>query len=157
MGVIQFFENFESPYKDWFFTGGAGFDFGKGLARRGQGNAWVRNTAGWNAINRWWNVQPHSICYVHAWLRLSPNLTDGYISVRHDEDRQPDGKFDVIREIKLVGPGPQNPENANYNPYTFEFYSGNNARVLFYIGLWGNGKDSWIQIDEVFLSVKTPY
>jgi len=36
-------------------------------------------------------------------------------------------------------------------------YSGNNARVLFYIGLWGNGKDSWIQIDEVFLSVKTPY
>lgn len=154
---MQFSDNFENPANDWFFTGGAGFDYGKGLARRGQGNAWIRNTSGWNAINRWVDVLPHSHCYVHAWLRLSPQLTDGYIAVRNDKERRSDGNFNVINELKLIGPGLKNPDNADYNPYTFEFDSGDNSRVLFYVGLWGNGRDSWIQVDEVSVSVKTPY
>jgi hypothetical protein len=41
----------------WFFTRGADLDNGKGLVYRGQGNAWVRNTTGWNAINNWVSYQ----------------------------------------------------------------------------------------------------
>jgi hypothetical protein len=150
MTVRQFSEDFEHPDNGWFVTGGAGFDFGKELSRTGQGNAWVRNTTGWNALNRWWAVEPHDNCYVNAWLRLSPDLTSGYIAVRNDKERRPDGNFDVINELKLVGP-------SDYREFTFEFNPGANPRVLFYIGLWGNGKDSWIQIDNVSLSQITPY
>lgn len=157
MGVKQISDDFESPSRDWFFAGGAGFDHGKGLARRGLGNAWVRNTTGWNAINSWMPVDPNSKYTVFAWLRLSPTLTDGYMSVRNDKENRADKNFDVINEIKLIGPGPKNPENADYDPYEFEFFTGDNSRVLFYVGLWGVGKDAWIQVDEISLSTRTPF
>jgi hypothetical protein len=156
-GIQQFSDNFENPSRGWFFAGGAGFDMNKGLAHRGKGNAWVRNTTGWNAINHWVTVPPHSHCYVNAWLRLSPYLLDGYISVRNDKDNRPDHNFDVINERRLVGPSAPNFDNAGYNQYPFEFESGGNTRVLFYVGLWGNGQDNWIQIDDMSVSCKTPY
>jgi hypothetical protein len=81
-------------------------------------------------------------------------LTDGYFSVRNDKENRPDGNFDVINELKLVGPGRRNPRNADYNPYAFDFETGSNHRVLLYIGLWGVGADAWIQIDEVSLHKK---
>jgi hypothetical protein len=154
--VRQFSEDFERPAADWAFVGGAGLDHGKGLAHTGQGNAWVRNTTGWNAVQRWMGVNPRSHCVVVAWLRLSPGLTNGWMSVRNDKENRADGNFDVIKEIKLVGPGPANPGHAGYNMYTFEFDSGVNSRVLFYVGLHGNGKDSWIQIDDISVSSLTP-
>ena len=155
MGIIQINEDFESPSPDWFFTGGAGFDHGKGLAHTGVGNAWVRHTTGWNAINRWMPVHPNSKYTAFAWLRLSPDLTDGYFSVRNDKENRADKNFDVINEIKLVGPGPKNAANADYNSYKFEFNTGSQSRVLLYVGLHGNGKDSWIQIDDLSLSTLT--
>src|SRR4051812_10693453 len=103
-GIRQFSEDFEQPARSWFFTGGAGLDYNKGYAHRGKGNAWVRQTAGWNAANIWVDVPPHSECSVNAWLRYSPTLTDGYISVRYDKDGRPDHNFDVINERRLVGP-----------------------------------------------------
>jgi hypothetical protein len=148
-GIQEFPEDFEHPSSQWFFTGGAGFDSNRGLAHRGNGNAWVRNTGGWNAINIWVDVPSNSECSVLAWLRSSASLTDGYMSVRNDKERRADHNFNVINEVKLVGAGPSNPANANYNPYTFRFNSGNNTRVLFYVGLWGNGRDSWIQVDDL--------
>src|SRR5689334_7564557 len=114
-GIRQFSEDFERPFRGWFFTGGAGFDYNKGLAHGGKGNAWVRNTKGWNAVNFWADVPTQSQCYVNAWLRLSPELTDGYISVRNDKDSRPVHNFDVINELKLVGPGPVNPAHSGYN------------------------------------------
>jgi hypothetical protein len=156
-GLIQFAEDFERPYSGWFFAGGAGLDYNKGLAHKGVGNAWVRNKHGWNAINYWVTVRPKSHCYVNAWLRFSSTLTDGYISVRNDRDSRSDHNFDVINELKLVGPGPANPAHSGYNQYSFEFNSGDNPRVLFYVGLHGNGRDSWIQIDDVSVSCRTPY
>ncbi|MBW4646059.1 MAG: hypothetical protein KME23_24225 [Goleter apudmare HA4340-LM2] len=162
-GLKQFRENFESPRQgsaDWFFAGTANFDNGKGLARQGKGNAWVRSTTGWNAINHWISVAPNSECSAIAWIRMSQNLTDGYMSIRGD-DRT--GNFNVINERKIVYakmslPGLGDDVFAqHYNYYQFKFNSGNNTRVLFYVGLWGNGRDSWMQIDDVAISCQTPY
>lgn len=155
MARTRWSEDFTRPSRAWFITGGAGFDFAKGLARRGRGNAWIRNTTGWNAINVWLPVEPDRTYTARAWLRLSPSLTDGYFSVRNDKDNRPDENFDVINEIKLIGPSPANPDNADYNPYEFDFETGSNNRVLLYVGLWGVGPDAWIQVDEVSLSPRS--
>ncbi|MFK0733153.1 MAG: hypothetical protein ACFKPT_23670 [Gloeotrichia echinulata GP01] len=154
-GISQTQFYFESPNEGWWFAGGAGLDYGKGLEHSGKGNGWVRNTSGWNAVNNWANVQPNSECTAAAWLRTSNTLTDGYMSVRRLNS---DGSVgSVINEVKLVGAGSPNPQNRNYNRYTFNFNSGSNSKVLFYVGLWGNGKDSWIQVDDAVVSCPTPY
>ncbi|MBD2080730.1 hypothetical protein [Leptolyngbya sp. FACHB-17] len=154
-GIRQTGFDFESPRESWWFAGGAGLDYGKGLEHSGKGNGWVRNTSGWNAVNNCVNVEPNSECTVAAWLRKSNTLTDGYMSVRR---LNRDGSVGtVINEVKLVGAGSPNPQNRGYNRYTFNFNSGSNSKVLFYVGLWGNGKDSWVQVDDVVVSCPTPF
>jgi len=141
----------------WFFTGGAGLDNGKGLEHQGRGNAWVRNTTGWNAINNWVDVSAPagSECTASAWLRTSDTLTDGYMSVR-DADKA-DGSGRIIKEIKLVGARPPgDPKDRGYRLESFPFSMGTYGKVLFYIGLWGVGKDAWIQIDEAAITCRTP-
>jgi hypothetical protein len=154
-GYTQTQFDFESPREGWWFAGGAGLDYGKGLEHSGKGNGWVRNTRGWNAVNNWVKVQPNSECTVDARLRTSNTLTNGYMSVRRLNN---DGSVgSVINEVKLVGAGFPNPQHRNYNRYTFNFNSGSKSIVLFYVGLWGNGKDSWIQADDAVVSCPTPY
>jgi hypothetical protein len=29
--------------------------------------------------------------------------------------------------------------------------------VLFYVGMWGNGRDAWIQADDVVVQCPTPF
>jgi hypothetical protein len=151
-GVSQFADDFESgSHRAWFMTGGAGLDFNKGLARRGAGNAWVRATTGWNAVNTFQRMAPPigAKCEVSAWLRLSPNVTDGYMAVRGANQGEDPGP--VINEIKLVGPTPPDPANAGYKQFRFEFRRPPTSGILFYVGLWGNGRDAWIQIDDVVM------
>ena len=148
-GIVQYTQDFETsqPPHDWFPTGGAGFDWDKGLAHQGKGNAWVRYTQGWNAVNTLidFSAAPQgSNCAASAWLRVSPDVTDGYISVRPAVAGQAPGP--VINEIKLVGPTP--PENNGYKQFVFNFQRPSTG-VLFYVGLHGNGRDGWIQIDDV--------
>lgn len=138
----------------WWFTGGAGLDYDRGFEHSGRGNGWVRATSGWNAINNQINVKPNSNCRVSAWLRTSDTLTDGYISVIPFNIDGTTGS--VINELKLVGVGAPNPQNKNYNLFSFDFNSGENDRLLFYVGLWGNGNDSWIQVDDVEVSCVSP-
>ena len=154
MGVRQIQDDFEGDHRDWFTTGGAGFDFDKGLAHRGKGNAWVRNTTGWNAINRWFDVDPHSDCDVGAWIRMSPGLRDGYMSVRNSQE---DGGGPILNEVRLFGFNTPNSDNSEYSQVTFSFNSGDNSRVLFYAGLWGNNTDEWIQIDDFAFQSSTPF
>jgi hypothetical protein len=143
----------------WFFTGGAGLDNDKGLAYKGKGNAWVRNTKGWNAINNWVSVSSApqgSECTASAWLRTSDTLTDGYMSVR--DGSRSDGSGTILNEIKLVGA--RLPGNGNVNGYrleSFNFRRGSSGKVLFYVGLWGVGKDAWIQIDDAAITCRTPF
>jgi hypothetical protein len=152
--AMQFSEDFETSTapKGWFVTGGAGFDWNKGLARAGQGNAWVRydRQGTWNAVNRWVTLSAAPAgarCHVNAFLRVSPNVTDGYISVRPGYDGQTPG--DVIKEIKISEPTP--PANNGYKEFTFDFAKPN-SDIIFYVGLWGNGRDGWIQVDDVAIS-----
>jgi len=44
----------------------AGYDIGKGFAREGANNAWVRGSTGWNAINRFHDVEPGETFTVYA-------------------------------------------------------------------------------------------
>lgn len=137
----------------WFFTGGAGLDNGMGLERRGSGNAWVRNTTGWNAINNWVRIQPGRACTASAWLRTSETLTDGYMSVRNDDWDGGDGA--ILNEVKLVGARPSgDPGDRGYQFISFDFDSRSNSRVLFYVGLWGVGRDAWIQIDDAAITCR---
>ena len=155
-GTSRHIWNFEQPAPSnnggWFLTGGAGFDHGKGLANNGVGNAWVRNTTGWNAVNNWVNVSlgiTGRQCTASAWIRRSANLTDGYMSVRSGDRK--DGTGAILREIKLVGSGHQ-----GYRRESFTFNKGTNKTVLFYVGLWGVGKDAWLQVDDAEISCPTP-
>jgi hypothetical protein len=142
---------FETTSEGWWFAGNAGYDLGKGLARTGQGNGWARNTTGWNAVNNFAGVVPGATCYFNGWLRHSDNLTGGYMSVRA---LNPDGSPGaILSEIPVRGPNPSNPANAGYNYYTVPpFNALSNTRVLIYVGLWGNGQDSWIQADDLAVS-----
>jgi len=144
--ISQWTEDFETPDKGWFFTSGAGFDLGKGFAHTGDGNGWVASTKDWNAINIFRDVQSDRTYTVQAWLNLSPKLTDGYFSVRAAPERNLDGP--ILREIKLVGPSPSD----RYKLYSFTFNTTGWRMVLIYVGLWGNGQDSWIRIDDVVLT-----
>jgi len=133
----------------WVPAGGAGLDNEKNLAYRGKGNAWVRNTKGWNAINNMVTISAPSgsTCQAIAWLRTSDKLTDGYMTIR-DGDKA-DGTGKILNEIKLTG-------GHDYRKEWFEFKMGSHRQVLFYVGLWGNGKDSWIQIDDASIFCKLP-
>jgi hypothetical protein len=149
-GVSQWSETFEAGGRGWWTAGNAGFDLGRGLAHTGQGNAWVRNWTGWNAVNTFASARAGRPCTAQAWIRLSSGIRDGYMTVR---DRYTGV---ILNEIRLFGPGPSNPANANYNLYSFNFTPSADS-VLFYVGLWGNGTDQWEQIDDVTISCITPY
>ena len=154
MGIIQIQDDFEGDHSDWFTTGRAGFDFDRGFAHSGRGNAWVRNTIGWNAINRWFDVDPYSDCDVSAWIRMSLGLRDGYMSVRNSQE---DGGGPILNEVRLLGFNTPNSDNSEYGRVSFSFNSGDNSRILFYVGLWGNNTDEWIQIDDFVLQWSTPF
>ena len=102
-GVWQFTEDFELPAPSgWFTGGGAGFDFNRGLAHQGNGNAWVRFTQGWNAVNRWVpSVPQNADCSAQAFVRVSAAVTGGYFSSRGGNGSQPSP---VINEVELIGP-----------------------------------------------------
>jgi len=152
-GIVQFWDDFDSTsHPGWWITGSGGFDHGIGQSHRGAGNAWVRNTTGWNADNVVVGVYPNADCVASAWIRLSDHVTAGYMTIRAWNG----APGPVVNEIWLVGPGPYNPSNGNYNQYLFHFNPGNASRVLFYVGMWGNGQDAWVQTDDVVIQCPTP-
>jgi M6 family metalloprotease-like protein len=126
----------------WWFAGNAGIDFGIGLAHSGGNNAWVRNWQGWNAVNANISTIPGHACSLSAWIRTSPSLSAGYLTVRSWKAGLP-----IIAESKIVG-ATSNPEHGNYERVRVDFVAdGTNA--LSYAGFWGNGADAWMQVDDV--------
>ena len=122
----------------WFFTGNAGIDYGLGFATQGYNNGWVRNYSGWNAINKWVPVNKNTKYWITAVIKTNiTNNTSAYFSVR-------DQNVNAILAEQVVQKTP-----CGAQKYTFSFNSGNNTSVLIYAGLWGNGSDQWLQIDEV--------
>jgi len=77
------------------------------------------------------------------------------MSVR--EGNVANGSGRILNEMKLVGA--RSPGDGNINGYrleNFDFKMGQSGKVLFYVGLWGKGKDAWIQIDDAAITCKTP-
>ncbi|WP_437673226.1 hypothetical protein [Sorangium sp. So ce131] len=151
-GALLWSNGFEgAEQSSWWFAGNAGVDAGIGLSHGGASNGWARNYSGWNAVNTWVSAWPGSTCEVGAWIRSSSTLTDGYMSIR-----SADGSMRILNEVRIVGSGPANPSHAGYNFYSFNFVADGRYQ-LFYAGLWGNGQDSWLQVDDVYVYCPTPY
>jgi hypothetical protein len=131
----------------WWTAGSAGVDTNGYYSRTGLGDGWVRNTTGWNAINASIPTIPGATCRVGAWLR-STQVVNGYMSVRSWNGGMP-----VINEIHMTG----TPQDGAYHFYSFDFQPNNqpgnvDSSVLFYVGLWGDGADTWIQVDDVTMT-----
>jgi S-formylglutathione hydrolase FrmB len=123
----------------WACQATCGVDHGAGNARTGAGNAWVRNTSGWNDIHQSFTVTPNTNYTVSAWIRTSANNTDGYFGLRTTGGQ-------VLSEQKFGNlPG--------YTKITVTANSGSNTTLALYGGLWAVNGDTWAQVDD---ATKTP-
>ncbi len=124
---------FEAGMSPWACAGNCGRD-GGGFSRSGSGNAWVRNTSGWNDVHQTVSVAPNRNYELTAWIRTSGNNTDGYVGLRTTGGQ-------VVGERKFASlPG--------YTKVTFTVNSGASGSLVVYAGLWANG-DTWLQLDDV--------
>jgi S-formylglutathione hydrolase FrmB len=119
----------------WACAGQCGTDHGAGLSHSGSGNGWVRNTSGWNDLHQTFTVTPNHTYTVSGWIRTSQNNTDGYFGLRTTGGQvvgeQGFGRFD------------------GYTKVTATVNSGSNTTLVIYAGLWPNGGDTWVQVDDV--------
>jgi regulation of enolase protein 1 (concanavalin A-like superfamily) len=123
-------------------TDSKGIDRGLGYARTGANNAWIHHaTTNWNAITQNVSVIPNTNYTLTGWVRNSNNFTEGYFGVRRPTDNS------VLAEVKYGGlPG--------YTKLTVNFNSGSFTNVFVNVGYWGPGPDSWIQVDDISLSLQ---
>jgi S-formylglutathione hydrolase FrmB len=122
----------------WVCTGSCGADHGAGLARTGTGNGWVRNTTGWNDVHQTIAVTPNRNYTISAWVRTSANNNAGYFGLRTTGGQvlgeQSFGRLD------------------GYTKLTVTVSSGANTSLVAFGGLWANGGDTWLQVDDVSAS-----
>jgi S-formylglutathione hydrolase FrmB len=119
----------------WACTGQCGADHGAGNAHGGTGNAWVRNTSGWNDVHQQIAVTANHTYTVSAWIRTSTNNNSGYFGLR-----TPGGQ--VVGETTFA-------RLDGYTKVTTTVNSGANTSLVVYAGLWPNGGDTWAQVDDV--------
>jgi hypothetical protein len=120
-------------------TGGKGLDINRGNAHSGNNNAWIRATSGWNAIKINVFTRPNTDYELTGWFRTSPNVKwAAYFGAR-------DGNGKIINETSF---GPY----STYQGLGIGFNSGNNWFVTVYVGFWAPNADSWIQIDDLWLT-----
>ena len=119
----------------WACTAQCGVDHGAGNARTGTGNAWIRNTSGWNDIHQSFTVTPNTSYTVSAWIRTSANNNAGYFGLRTTGGQ-------VVGEQQFASFG-------GYTKVTRTVNSGSNSSLVIYAGLWPNGGDTWAQVDDV--------
>jgi S-formylglutathione hydrolase FrmB len=121
----------------WACQGTCGADHGAGLAHGGTGNAWVRNTSGFNDVHQTIGVTANHTYTVSAWIRTSSNNADGYLGLRTAAGA-------VVGETRFT-------RLDNYTQVTATVNSGANTSLVIYAGLWANG-DTWAQVDDVTLT-----
>jgi hypothetical protein len=140
--------DFEEPSNPpgWTLEGGAGFDWGKGFAHYGVGNAWVRATTGWNSISTIAETSPNMPCQLQAWVQVSNPSPEAVMAV------QTSGAAlgSVIKQETINNHG-----NSGYVKYAFTF-TPTATGTKFYVGLTGNGKDAWLRVDDVSLICQAP-
>jgi hypothetical protein len=119
----------------WWTAGNAGIDLNLGLSFDGANNGWARNWTGWNAVNVVAGTIPGATCTASAWLRSTP--VNGYFSTRSLATSA------ILNEVHVTGFA-----DSAYHSYSFDFMP-DDWSTLLYVGLWGNGSDTWIQADRV--------
>jgi hypothetical protein len=122
-----------SSLAPWSCAGQCGRD-GGGFSRTGVGNAWVRNTSGWNDVHQTLTVTPGKTYKVTAWIRTSGNNADGYFGLRTTAGQ-------VVGEQRYAS-------LSGYTQITLDVAAGSNTQLVVYAGLWANG-DTWAQVDDV--------
>jgi hypothetical protein len=120
----------------WWFAGNAGVDVALGLAFQGSNDGWARNYSGWNAVNVSASTIPGATCTTAAWLRTTSTV-NAYFSARSF------ATFAIENELHVTGTA-----DGAYHYYTFDFMP-DDWSTLQYVGLWGNGSDTWVQADSV--------
>jgi hypothetical protein len=128
----------------WWFAGNAGIDVDRGFAIPGEQNdGWANAYSGWNAVNTWLPTTPGQACDVALWVRTSQsNFGTGYIGV--------DNEANTVH-LGGVGPFAALTGDANFAGYTrvnFSF-TATDTQSIFYAGFWGNGQDSWMQVNDL--------
>jgi hypothetical protein len=103
----------------------------------------------WSAINHWQTVRAGDSCVFAVWVKTSGELPNGYVSVRR-QDPGTGGPGPVVAEHNLSGLRPAGDAKDNgYQLVQVDFPTGDSTKLLFYVGLWGDDKNSWIEIDDV--------
>ncbi|WP_349497484.1 DUF4185 domain-containing protein [Crossiella sp. CA-258035] len=121
----------------WAVTGKGGVDYGKGLAHTGSNNAWVRESSGWHAVTQQLAVRPGQRYRLSGWVRTSATNTDGYFGVRRAAGVLAEHKFGHLGE---------------YTKLTVEF-TADTSEIEVFGGAWAlDGKDTWMQLDDVLLA-----
>ena len=122
-------------------SGQCGVDQGLGNAHSGANNGWVRNTTGWNDVDQTVPVTPNTEYTLTGWLRTSSDNNAGYFGVRTTSGT-------------VIGEDEYN-SLRGYTQVTVNLDSGNNRVVVVYGGLWAQNQDTWMQMDDVFLTPST--
>jgi hypothetical protein len=143
--AVADFEEASNP-PGWTLEGSAGFDWGKGFAHYGVGNAWVRATTGWNAVSTIAETSPNMPCQVEAWVQVSNPSPDAVMAVQ----AKGAALGSVIKQETINNHG-----NSEYVKYAFTF-TPTATGTKFYVGLTGNGKDTWLRLDDVSLICQAP-
>jgi hypothetical protein len=127
-----------STMAPWACSGQCGVDRALGSANSGANNGWVRNSSGWNDVDQTLPVSPNTEYTLTGYVRTSSDNGAGYFGVRTTGGT-------VINEVEYNSlPG--------YTELSVTFDSGNNSSVVVYGGLWAQNQDTWMQIDDVFVT-----
>lgn len=158
----QAVSEFGAPAPDITFHGNGGYDLNLGFG--GSGNAWIRASGGWNAIE---TVEPRyalSDCYASVMLQGSPNIENIFFSILDA------GTGEVlVQTAPLSGPQltgqriPSCAENRScqvgevpmegWSPYSSHSVNLFDSQrwVRLRVGFWGNGQDAWLRVDNLSL------
>ena len=93
-------------------------------------------------------VRAGDSCTFAVWVKTSATLTDGVVRVSRDGDQR--RMRTILTEHALTGARPAgNPKDNGYELVELSFPTNDSTKLLFYVGMSGNGKDSWIELDDM--------
>lgn len=123
----------------WATTGAAaqGVDVNLGNAHEGRNNGYIWSASnGWSAIVQPVQVTPNTSYVLSGWLRSSPSVNAGYLSINQGATPVAETSFGSLWD---------------YTRLTVTFNSGMNTTMDVQAGFFGQGSPAWIQIDDFSL------
>lgn len=158
-GYWAMLNGFETPsdLESLTLEGGAGVDYGIGLAATDANNGWARGTSGWNAVTAWFPLPANvTTCSATVSVRVSGGLEHAYFSL-----------IESSRRIVFEN-GPLRAADVGWGYVSYGIYArptGTSSRTTYpwidvrgqprlgvRVGFWGNGQDNWLQVDDVELN-----